>query len=227
MSFLSRLFGKKSVGDYSFKDATDWHSHILPGVDDGVQTMEESLAILNDYEAKGLRDLWLTPHIMEDVPNTPEALRERFEELKAAYKGSIRLHLAAENMLDELFMKRMKAGELMPIGERKDMLLVETSYFTPPSNFEALLDDIKKKGFFPLLAHPERYRYMDIDDYRRLHDNGVRFQLNILSLQGFYGPAARDKSRRLLKEGLYYCAGSDIHRHTQLAGVPHVEVSGS
>lgn len=227
MGFFSRIFGHKSVGDFSFRDATDWHSHILPGVDDGVQNMADSLAILKDYEAKGLRDLWLTPHIMEDVPNTPGALQERFKELQEAYKGPIRLHLAAENMLDALFVERLQADELMPIGENRNMLLVETSYFTPPANFNALLDDIKKKGLFPLLAHPERYRYMEMADYKRLHDSGVRFQLNILSLNGFYGPAARDKSRRLLKEGFYFCAGSDLHRHSQLEGVPDIKVTDS
>lgn len=223
MSLFSRIFGKKSVGDFSFQDATDWHSHILPGVDDGVATMEQSLAILKDYEATGLRKLWLTPHIMEDVPNTPESLRSRFAELQEAYNGPIELKLAAENMLDELFIERMQANSFMPIGDNGEMLLVETSYFTPPSNFEALLDEIKRKGFFPLLAHPERYRYLEFKDYLRLHEKGIRFQLNILSLQGFYGPTACDKAKKLLKKGLYFCAGSDLHNHSQLTGVPIVK----
>ena len=80
--------------------ATDYHSHILPGVDDGVESMEEALRILAAYEELGIKELWLTPHIMEDIPNTPEKLQARFAELTSRYKGSITLHLAAEYMID-------------------------------------------------------------------------------------------------------------------------------
>ena len=83
-----------------FRGFTDWHCHILPGVDDGVETTEESLAILRLYEQSGIGAVWLTPHIMEDIPNETSALRERFKALQAAYAGPVELHLAAENMLD-------------------------------------------------------------------------------------------------------------------------------
>ena len=85
---------------------TDWHSHILPGVDDGIKNMEDSLAVLKRYEEAGIRKIWLTPHVMEDYPNTPEKLRERFSELKEAYTGGIDIRLASENMLDSLFEER-------------------------------------------------------------------------------------------------------------------------
>lgn len=99
---------KKSLGASGILDGfTDWHSHILPGVDDGVETIEESLDILAAYEREGISDLWLTPHVMEDTPNAPADLRKVFEELKNAYHGPVRLHLAAENMLDNLFESRI------------------------------------------------------------------------------------------------------------------------
>ena len=91
---------KKLINTGILKGATDWHSHILPGVDDGIQTMEDSLTVLEAYEQLGIREVWLTPHIMEDMPNTPEELRARFQELQEAYQGPIILHLSAENMLD-------------------------------------------------------------------------------------------------------------------------------
>ena len=75
---------KKLVNTGIFKGATDWHSHILPDVDDGIQTMEDSLAVLAYYEKIGIREVWLTPHIMEDIPNMVEDLRERFQELLGA-----------------------------------------------------------------------------------------------------------------------------------------------
>ena len=195
-----------------FRDWTDWHSHILPGVDDGIRTMEDALAVLSFYADIGVREVWLTPHIMEDIPNTPAELKSRFEELKTVYHGPVQLHLAAEHMLDNLFDERFAAGEVLPLGEHEDTLLVETSYFNPPMDMDGQLRRIAKGGYRPLLAHPERYVYMDMKDYRRLRESGVEFQLNLLSLTGHYGPEARKKAWLLLKEGLYCRAGSDLHR---------------
>lgn len=191
---------------------TDWHCHILPGVDDGVQTMEESLAILSLYEKMGIDTVWLTPHIMEDIPNTTERLRARFAELQIAYRGNISLHLAAENMLDNLFEKRLLANDLLPIGAEGNALLVETSYYTPPMNLYGLIEQIKAKGYYPILAHPERYVYMDKADYQKLHQMGVKFQLNFPSLEGLYGKTVQGKAKELLSKGYYHFYGTDIHR---------------
>lgn len=199
-----------------FNGLIDHHSHILPGVDDGVRTMDESLKILSDYEQLGVKEVWLTPHIMEDIPNTPAHLRERFAELRDAYQGTVKLHLAAENMLDALFEERLGQGDLLPIGEDSDHLLVETSYFDPPMDLYGLLGRVKSKGFHPLLAHPERYTYMGFPDYDRLKSMGVRLQLNLFSLSGFYGDTARRKSLKLLRGGYYDLTGTDIHRHSVL-----------
>ncbi len=208
------FFSKKHTLEESglLKGATDWHSHILPGVDDGVSTMEESLKILSIYEQQGVKKLWLTPHIMEDIPNTVESLRERFAELKDAYKGSIELCLASENMLDTLFEKRLKDNDVLPIGNKGQYLLVETSFFNPPMDMFSIMERIKSRGYYPLLAHPERYLYMEKKDYARLKEMGVRFQLNYISLQGMYGKDVQKRAKSLLKSGYYNCAGSDLHR---------------
>lgn len=208
-----------------FHNFTDWHSHILPGVDDGVRTMDEVLDVLAIYEKLGVKAVWLTPHIMEDVPNTTAHLKERFEELRAAYKGSVRLRLSAEYMLDNLFRQRITCNDLLPLGEKGDRLLVETSYYNPPANFYGLLERIKATGYYPVLAHPERYAYMEKNDYHNLKETGVKFQLNLPSLSGFYGTVAQDKVRWLLKQGWYDLAGTDTHGikmfQTCLAGKIH------
>ena len=197
-----------------FKNFTDCHSHILPGVDDGVQTMEEALEILRLYEELGIKSVWLTPHIMEDMPNTTTHLRERHAELQAAYSGPIKLYLAAENMLDNLFEERLERNDLLPLGENGDHLLVETSYFSPTKGLKNILLRIKSKGYHPVLAHPERYAYMDESDYRQLKDMGVKFQINLPSIAGMYGNRIKKKAMFLMREQAIAYIGTDIHSYS-------------
>ena len=203
-----------------FQGFTDCHSHILPGVDDGVRHLEESLQILGRYEEMGFKAVWFTPHIMEDFPNTTSDLRSRFEELKEAYHGSLELHLGAENMIDNLFEKRLEDNDFLPMGPRADHLLVETSYFTPPYGFHSTLEKVMSLGYYPVLAHPERYVYMGPKDYDRLKEMKIQFQLNVFSLAGYYGSPVRKVAETLLKKGYYDYAGTDIHSVTMLDDWP-------
>ncbi len=194
-----------------FQGFTDWHCHLLPGVDDGVQAVAETLQILSLYEKLGVKEVWLTPHIMEDMPNTTSALKLRFEELRTVYQGNIALHLASENMLDNLFEERLEKDGLLPLGKDGKHLLVETSCFNPPMGLSNILLRIKAKGYVPILAHPERYGYMDENDYRQLKGWNVKFQINLFSLAGAYGAAVKKKAGWLMKNGFYDLAGSDTH----------------
>ena len=241
------FFSKKTTIAASgiLQGATDHHSHILPGVDDGVETMAEALRILATYETLGIKELWLTPHIMEDILNSPQKLQARFAELKAAYTGDIQLHLAAEYMIDNHLSKLLQEiknspscvrgasnavaegdkttepqGEislnsgdppLLPIGTSGKHILVETSYYNAPMRMDDTLQQIKSMGYFPLLAHPERYMYLDNDEYLKLHNEGVKFQINLASLAGGYGKAVQKKTLWLLSNGLYSVCGSDLH----------------
>lgn len=207
-------FNKKTTiaASGTLAGATDHHSHILSGVDDGVETMNEALRILATYETLGIKELWLTPHIMEDIPNTPQKLKARFDELKAAYTGNITLHLAAEYMIDNNLCKLLNDNkELLPIGTAGKHILVETSYYNAPIRMNETLQQIKSMGYFPLLAHPERYMYLDNDEYLKLHNEGVKFQLNLASLAGGYGTTVKKRALWLLSNGLYSVAGSDLH----------------
>lgn len=206
------ISNKVSVKDSGLlEDFCDCHCHLLPNVDDGVQEMQETLLILSLWEQVGMRDVWLTPHIMEDIPNKPEALKDRFEKVKGKYSGSIKLHLASENMLDNQFFIRLKGGDLLPLGSGKKQLLVETSYFNPPMDMEGFFEQIKEKGYTSILAHPERYQYMDMKDYKMWKDKGVLLQLNVPSLVGAYGPEAQWKAEKLLDKGMYDYCGTDTH----------------
>ena len=191
---------------------TDWHSHILPGVDDGISDIEDSLKVLEEYDKLGVKKVWLTPHIMEDYPNETQFLKSRFETLKEAWKGNAELALASENMLDTVFEERLENNDLLPIGDEGNHLLVETSYFTPPYGMDEMLENIRKKGYYVILAHPERYRYMDEKNYIKLKDKGILFQLNFLSLVGTYGETAKRKAEWLLKKGFINLLGTDVHR---------------
>ena len=208
------LFRKKQSLEESgfFRDFTDWHCHILPGVDDGVQSMDEAIQILAEYERLGIKKVWLTPHIMEDMPNTTRHLRERFNELKAVYQGNVVLNLASENMLDNLFEERLNKNDLLPIGKEGKHLLVETSYFNPPIGLHNIFLRINSKGYFPILAHPERYLYMDENEYKQLKAMGVKFQLNLFSILGLYGKDVKEKAKSLKCRRMYEYIGTDLHQ---------------
>ena len=224
MSFWGIFFNKSKRID--FNGLTDWHTHILPGVDDGVQTMDDALSILSEYEQLGFKKVWLTPHIMEDIPNKVEDLQKIFAILKEKYDGAVELHLAAENMMDSVLSKRLSDNDLLPIGCAGNNLLVETSYFHGPMSFDRIIDRIKTKGYFPLIAHPERYSYVgSLTEFRRWKAMGCRFQLNLLSLCGFYGEQARHFSYRLLKNDMYDCVGTDIHRLSQVEHLKELKLS--
>ena len=246
------FFSKKTTIAASgiLQGATDHHSHILPGVDDGVETMDEALHILATYEAAGVKTLWLTPHIMEDIPNTPQKLEARFLELKAAYTGNITLHLAAEYMIDNHLRKLLQEAKdspscargasdavaegdrtpeqgnfLLPIGTNGKHILVETSYYNAPMRMNDTLQQINSLGYFPLLAHPERYMYLNNADYTRLHSQGVKFQLNLASLAGGYGKAVKKKAEWLLTNGLYSVAGTDLHSQDAIEFITKCKLS--
>lgn len=195
----------------------DIHCHLLPGVDDGVQETDETLQILAEWESGGMKEVWLTPHIMEDIPNRVDELRRRFERLTAFYTGNIKLHLAAEHMMDIPFLERLEADDVLPVGKDGKRLLVETSYYIPPMNMDGIMDKIRQKGYEPILAHPERYQYMDFRDYVHWKGKGVLLQLNVPSLVGAYGLEVQAKAKKLLDNGMYDFCGTDTHSKEQVS----------
>lgn len=209
-------FVRQSIVDSGIlQGMTDYHSHILPGVDDGVLSVEKAFELLSFYEELGIRKVWLTPHIMEDYPNKTDMLRDRFKDLFTYYtqrsKNPMTLCLASENMIDLLFINRLNEDDLLPIIDSKT-LLVETSYYIPPFNFIKQLQQIIHRGYTPVLAHPERYHYLSrMKEYEELYYAGIRLQLDMASIAGAYGDNVRCKALALLQNGYYSLVGTDTH----------------
>ena len=212
MSFLS---SKKSfIKSGLLYNMTDIHSHILPNVDDGVSEYEDAVSSLRWLKNNGVNRIYMTPHVMSDFPkNTSEYLSEKFNcFVKCLDNDGIwdipELSLGAEYMLETAF-ERHKEGGVLTYADSH--ILVETSYMMPPVGFISLLEKLMEDGYSPVLAHPERYQYMEAKDYEYLKNQGIKFQLNLLSMTGSYGGQAKNKALQLLKAGYYDYAGSDFH----------------
>lgn len=193
------------------KGYTDYHCHLLPGVDDGVKNPTMTVDLLNLMQQHGVKEVFFTPHVMEEMPNTPDSLRKVYNDIVKTISEepckAITTHLSAENMLDGFFS--LERAQQLPLPD--DHLLVETSYFTPPYNMKDLLRQIMASGMFPLLAHPCRYQYMNEKDYEELREMRIHFQLNIPAVSGLYGPHVQKKSFWLLDHDYYSITGTDTH----------------
>lgn len=220
--FLKNLFGGGSVTEDSFSAlGVDMHSHILPGLDDGADSLERSLELVAAMKDLGYRKLIMTPHIMSDFyQNTPEGIREQLELLRSAVREAgieIELACAAENYLDEGLLQKLNTGEeLLTFGD--NYLLFETSFLNEPLNLKEAIFRMRASGYKPVLAHPERYTffYGKFDELVALRELGVLFQLNLNSLVGYYSAGAKVVAERLVEEGMVDFLGSDAHglRHT-------------
>ena len=203
------------------KHFIDIHSHILPCVDDGSQSNEQSLTLLKLMVELGIKHLVLTPHIMETVwENESEDLKIRFQEFKNyLHKENfheIQLYLAAEYMLDGNFQSLLKSERLLTISD--SYILVEMSYLNPPINLYELLFDIQIAGYTPILAHPERYNFLhnNFEEYIKLKNAGCLLQMNLLSVTNYYGKNVKDTAMKLLKESMIDFVGSDTHHEHHL-----------
>lgn len=210
MGLLDIFSGKKALNRTGLLQGfCDNHIHLLPGVDDGIQNTEDALKLLEIMEAAGVKEVCCTPHIMEDCPNETEFLKMHFEKFKSIYKGNIQLHLAAEYMLDSLFQERLEKDDLLI--HKNNHVLVESRSVSPPYNFKGIIKDIMSRGHYVLLAHPERYGFLDMKKYAELKELKVKFQLNITSLLGLYGQDVKEKAEKILEAGYYDTVGTDTH----------------
>jgi tyrosine-protein phosphatase YwqE len=213
----------------TFTLSTDLHSHLIPGIDDGAKDIEESLRLLQGLENLGYRKVITTPHIMSDCyRNNRDIIMDGLTYLRSEAKKAginVLIEAAAEYYLDDGFYAHLEEGNLLTLGD--DYLLFETSYVAKPLQFEEMVFAISTAGYKPLLAHPERYRYIhDFEkEYRYMKELGIFFQVNINSFGGHYGKDAQKKAEFLSKQGMIDFLGSDIHHYKQVETLGNIHNS--
>lgn len=216
-SFFS---SKKVAPDLSFI-AADMHSHLLPGLDDGLQEMQQTMDFMQELRQMGYQKFICTPHILTDVyNNSPETILPKLELVRSALKENninVQVEAGAEYMVDIEFEDYINAGKpLLTFG--KNLILIEMSYAAPSNNIETVIFNLRLKGYHPILAHPERYNYFlgNIQQFQRYIDLGCYLQINILSLLGYYGEPAKHTAQSLLKKNMVTFIGTDMHHENHL-----------
>jgi len=226
ISFFSK---KKFLVDY-LDSFIDIHNHILPGIDDGAKTVEDSIALIKEFSQFGVTKFIATPHIMHNYhANTPDTINSSLlllkDELLKKDLRNISIDAAAEHMIDDNFESILKDDKTMPL--RKDFLLVEMSYLQPSINFDQAVLEIAKKRYFTILAHPERYLYLHSKyaKYTKYKEKGISFQLNLLSLGDYYGKDVHKVALKLIQDNMIDYVASDVHNMNQLNALKKLTIS--
>ena len=204
----------------------DIHSHLIPGIDDGAQSMEESLILLRGLEEIGYKKVITTPHIMLDAyKNNRKIILSGLDDLRRVAKEeeiALEIDAAAEYYLDDGFLDLLKEGNMLTFAD--DHLLFETSYVAKPMQLEEMIFAIGAAGYKPVMAHPERYRYVKDPEkeYGRLKELGVMFQVNLNSFGGGYGKQAQGQALFLSQHGMIDLLGSDTHHKKHVSSLGKV-----
>ncbi|MEO7213778.1 CpsB/CapC family capsule biosynthesis tyrosine phosphatase [Mucilaginibacter sp.] len=212
------LFKRKQVKKERTLDygpvMVDMHSHVLPGIDDGAQTPEESVFLIKKMMELGIKKIIATPHVMVDYyRNDRESIMNALAVLKEELKNQnidIPVEAAAEHYFDETFEKRIDERSLMTMGA-DNFVLFELSFINEPPNVIQMVQKMRDAGYKPILAHPERYAYMNIDRMRAIRSWGCALQINTISLTGYYGKPTQKMAEDMIDEQIVDFISSDMH----------------
>jgi len=200
---------------------SDFHSHLLPGLDDGVETLDEAVEVIKGLRDIGYKKLITTPHVMSDFyNNTSDDIRNKYEELKSILITEnilIEIEAAAEYYLDEALLEKIDSQEkLLTFGD--NYILFETSFMNKPMYLNDFIFKAKSQGYKPILAHPERYAYLQKDQeaIEDLINRGVYLQVNINSISGYYSKMVRKTTQQLIDKKQVHFLGSDCHNFNHL-----------
>lgn len=198
--------------DYDFV-SVDMHSHVLPGIDDGAPTVEDSTILIREMMALGIKKIIATPHIMADYfKNNATTINDALQRLKNHLKTEgidITVEAAAEHYFDEYFLKLIDTDQLMLIKNK--YVLFEMAFTSKPPNVVHTMQKIIDKGLIPIMAHPERYGYFTVEEAEGMRNWGCRMQLNTISLTGYYGKEVKKKAEAFIDAGLIDFISSDMH----------------
>lgn len=211
------IFQKKAFLPDMLEGFVDMHNHILPGIDDGAATVQDSLDMLYAFQEIGFTRVICTPHVHSEIyPNTSETIRQAHLKLLEALSGeedlNVKLDFAAEHMVDNHLEQLLESGKFLPMG--KAYILIEMPFLQASLNMPRIVDLCREQNVFPILAHPERYRYLHKNRgaYSRYRDMGLFFQVNLLSIAGYYGKSIQQTAMELIQSGKVEFLGSDAHR---------------
>ena len=197
------------------EEFVDIHSHVLPGIDDGAKNVEESLLLISEMKKLGFSKLICTPHIYPGLyDNDINSINNSFDLIK---NSNIRIEFSAEYLIGDYLINLIKSKNILTIKGK--YILVEFSYLNKPVNYKNIIFELIHNGYIPVLAHPERYRFLhnDFSNYSELIRIGCKFQLNLFSTIGYYGDDVRKMSDKLLKNNMIEFVGSDIHSVKQIS----------
>lgn len=195
----------------------DIHSHILPGIDDGANSMEETVMIVRQLKEAGFKTIIATPHVMEgNAYLSPEEIIAATKQVgERIYEAGIPVEIlpGAENYIFPDMAKWAYEGKLLTLGNTRKYLLVELPQLEIPLYTDQVFFELQVKGITPVLAHPERYRVFGNQPERLLDwaKKGILFQLDLKSLSERYGPQPLRLAKLLLRDNLIHFIGSDAH----------------
>ena len=214
-------FFQKKANDQAVSLLADIHSHLLPGLDDGVNDFDEALEVVRRLRDLGYQKLVTTPHIMSDTyRNDPVTIHARLKDLiifLAENRIEVSIEAAAEYYFDTWLNNEVNEGKpLLTFGD--NYLLFEMNYMTEPYQLKDFIFKVTTQGYKPVLAHPERYQFMTLEKAEDLHHRGVLLQVNILSFIDYYSKPVRQLANQLVEQGWVNFLGSDCHnlRHATL-----------
>ncbi len=202
----------------------DLHSHWVPGIDDGVGSADEGVALLRALIDAGFEQIIATPHMRPGMfDNTRGDIVAAFEQMQSRVQAEqlgVRVGLSCEHFFDDIVFERLMGGQGVPYpGQRA--VLVEFATDHLPARLADRLFDLRRLGLRPVIAHPERYRaaWKSLEVMEDLVDRGMVLLMDVGALAGKYGRAPKKAAERMLDAGLYYAACSDAHRPSDVLEV--------
>ncbi len=214
-------FNKQYATELAKPLQVDIHSHLIPGIDDGVQSIDESLNLIKGLCDLGYKKIITTPHIIQGTfNNTPEIIAAGLEKVQSAVNSAgmqVDISFAAEYYLDDNFIEHVLDEKVLSFGPR--YVLFELPVMSKPPQLEEVIFELNTRNYIPVLAHPERYIYMHtkgLNAYEKLKNQGALLQVNLLSPIGYYSKPIQKVAQELIKYGWIDLVGTDMHNARHL-----------